>query len=419
MKAWQSVSFETLYAEPSRNGLMRPKRVRGSGYKMVNMGELFAYTRIRNPNMDLVPMSTREIKQYKLIPGDLLFARQSLVAAGAGKCSIVLETPEITTFESHIIRVRLNKEKVEPLYYYYYFKSPQGNASVQSLVMQVAAAGIRGGELAKLQVPWPDLAVQKKTASILSGYDDLIENNLRRVKILEEMAQTLYREWFVKFRFPGYQKVKMVNSPLGKIPEGWQIKNLFELADVTYGFPFKSSLFNVNREGIAVVRIRDVLDGQSATFTAEDAPDKYIVHEGDFLVGMDGDFHMGFWAGGTAFLVQRVARFRPRGDVGRYGLALALKEPIEHFNKTITGTTVAHLGDNHLRTINVMMPDKKLLKVINDILEPLLDLQLNIRAKNKNLRQTRDLLLPKLISGELDVSELDIKIVNDKLQDQQ
>ena len=261
-----------------------------------------------------------------------------------------------------------------------------------------------------IHVQLPTIITQHKIVAILSAYDDLIENNLRRIKILEEMAQTLYREWFVKFRFPGHQKAKMVNSPLGKIPEGWEIKNLFELADVTYGFPFKSSLFNVNRDGIPVVRIRDVLDGQSATFTTEDAPDKYIVHDGDFLVGMDGDFHMGFWAGGTAFLVQRVARFRPRGDVGRYGLALALKEPIEHFNKTITGTTVAHLGDNHLRTINTMMPDKKLLKVINDILEPLLDLQLNIRAKNKNLRQNRDLLLPKLISGELDVSELDITI---------
>jgi type I restriction enzyme S subunit len=264
--------------------------------------------------------------------------------------------------------------------------------------------------LNQIEAVSPLTPIQRKISTILSAYDDLIENNLRRIKILEEMTQTLYREWFVKFRFPGHQNVKMVDSPMGKIPEGWEIKNLFELADVTYGFPFKSSLFNVNREGTPVVRIRDVLDGQSATFTTEDAPDKYIVHDGDFLVGMDGDFHMGFWASGTAFLVQRVARFRPRGDVGRYGLALALKEPIEHFNKTITGTTVAHLGDNHLRTINMMMPDKRLLKVINDILEPLLDFQLNIRAKNKNLRQTRDLLLPKLISGELDVSELNITI---------
>jgi type I restriction enzyme S subunit len=302
-------------------------------------------------------------------------------------------------------------DRCDKSFLYYHLFDERTRREIAALAHGAAnQANISPSQIESIKINLPSHANQKKIGVVLSAYDDLIENNLRRIKILEETAQTLYREWFVKFRFPGHQKVKMVNSPLGKIPGGWEIKNLFELAEVTYGFPFKSSLFNVNREGKPVVRIRDVLDGQSATFTTEDALDKYIVEDGDFLVGMDGDFHMGFWAGGTAFLVQRVARFRPRREVGRYGLALALKGPIEHFNKTITGTTVAHLGDNHLRTINMMMPDKKLLKVINDILDPLLDLQLNIRAKNKNLRQTRDLLLPKLISGEVDVSELDITI---------
>ena len=80
--------------------------------------------------------------------------------------------------------------------------------------------------LKDLTLSIPHVDIQQKIAAILSAYDDLIENNLRRIKILEEMAQTLYREWFVKFRFPGHQKVKMVNSPMGKIPEGWEVKPL-------------------------------------------------------------------------------------------------------------------------------------------------------------------------------------------------
>jgi type I restriction enzyme S subunit len=219
MAKWQTVPFEQLYAEPSKNGLTRPKRVRGTGYKMVNMGEIFAYDRIRNPVMDLVPMNESETTKYSLKPGDLLFARQSLVAAGAGKCSIVLETPEITTFESHLIRIKLDSKNAVPLFYYYYFSSPTGKGNVQSLVMQVAAAGIRGSELAKLPVPHPPLPIQRKIAAILSAYDDLIENNTRRIEILEEMARSLYREWFVNFRFPGHEQVKMVNSELGLIPE--------------------------------------------------------------------------------------------------------------------------------------------------------------------------------------------------------
>ena len=229
MNNWINIPFEDLYAEPSRNGLNRPRRVRGNGYRMVNMGELFACDRIRDLEMDLVPMNEAEKEKYSLKQGDLLFARQSLVAEDAGKCSIILETPQLTTFESHLIRVRLNERKAAPLFYYYYFVSPQGKSNVQSLVMQVAAAGIRGSELARLRIPLPPVLKQQKIASILSAYDDLIENNTRRIKILEEMAQMLYREWFVNFRFPNHENVKMIESELGLIPEGWEMKKMKDL----------------------------------------------------------------------------------------------------------------------------------------------------------------------------------------------
>ncbi len=109
---------------------------------MINMGELFAYDRIQNPDMELVLMNESEKEKFAIKIGDLLFARQSLIASGAGKCSIVLDASEVITFESHLIRVRLNLNKACPLFYFYYFLSPSGKGNVQSLVMQVAAAGI-------------------------------------------------------------------------------------------------------------------------------------------------------------------------------------------------------------------------------------------------------------------------------------
>src|SRR5579883_414571 len=154
---WPSVEFGQLYAVPSRNGLNRPRGVRGTGYKMVNMGELFAYDRISDQPMERVAMSEREQFVYSVQVGDLLFARQSLVADGTGKCSIIHSVQEVTTFESHIIRVRLRQEVAIPAFYYYYFRSPQGRGNIQTLVMQVAAAGIRGSELSTLQVPLPPL----------------------------------------------------------------------------------------------------------------------------------------------------------------------------------------------------------------------------------------------------------------------
>jgi len=249
-----------------------------------------------------------------------------------------------------------------------------------------------------------------KVTSILSAYDNLIENNLRRIKILEEMAQNLYREWFVNFRFPGHENTRFVDSPLGKIPEGWRVENLFSIADVTYGYAFKSSLFNTDGLGKPVVRIRDVLSGVSKTFSTEEPNKKYLVENGDILIGMDGDFHMGFWVGGQAYLVQRVARFRAKKDIGTYLLFLSLIDPIKDFNSTITGTTVAHLGDKHLKTINFLLPDKEFLSYCNSILGSYLRLIISLKLKNQVLQKTRDLLLPKLISGEVDVSELDIKV---------
>ncbi len=103
MEMWPTIQFNQIYAEPSKNGLNRPRRVRGMGYKMINMGELFAYDRIGNIPMDLVPMSESEKEKYAVKVDDLLFARQSLIASGAGKCSIVLNTTELTTFGSHSV----------------------------------------------------------------------------------------------------------------------------------------------------------------------------------------------------------------------------------------------------------------------------------------------------------------------------
>jgi type I restriction enzyme S subunit len=256
----------------------------------------------------------------------------------------------------------------------------------------------------------PSPPIQRRIAAILSAYDDLIENNLRRIKILEEMAQSLYREWFVKFRFPGHEKAPMVDSPLGKIPEGWSCAKLLDVADVHYGFPFKSDRFKSERTGTPVIRIRDIPNGETATLTDEHVDEKYVVSDGEILVGMDGDFHMTMWSDGRAYQNQRVARFISKGRIGNYHLFLALAGPIQLFNSTIVGTTVSHLGHSHIKTIQIAMPGNELLRDTILNLEPLAEMQLNLKKRNRVLRRTRDLLLPKLISGELDVSELDIKI---------
>jgi len=327
------------------------------------------------------------------------------IGATIGK---ICMTSEYSLTNQQINSIVVDTSRHNP-YYVYYLLSTFAE-KVASIAGGAATPIVNKTNFENIKASMPSLFLQNKIATILSAYDDLIENNLRRIKTLEEMAQNLYREWFVNFRFLGYENARFVDSPLGEIPEGWRVENLFSIADVTYGYAFKSSLFNTDGLGKPVVRIRDVLSGVSKTFTTEEPNKKYLVENGDILVGMDGDFHMGFWVGGQAYLVQRVARFRAKKDIGTYLLFLSLIDPIKRFNSTITGTTVAHLGDKHLKTINILLPDKEFLSYCNSILESYLGLIISLKLKNGVLQKTRDLLLPKLISGELDVSNLDINL---------
>lgn len=174
---WRSASFEDLFAVPLRNGLTKPKQVRGMGTYMVNMRELFGHRRIGDIPMDRVPMSQTEVASSMLEAGDLLFARQSLILSGAGQCSLVTKSEETRTFESHLIRCRIDRKKAQPLVYFYYFWTPQGQSLIKSIVNQVAAAGIRSSDLARLRVPVPPPSIQARFVAAVDPIEQRILHN--------------------------------------------------------------------------------------------------------------------------------------------------------------------------------------------------------------------------------------------------
>ena len=285
--SWASTEFESLYQILSKNGLTRPARVRGSGFKMINMGELFGNDRIGIIPMELVPMNDKELDTMLVEEGDLLFARQSLVLSGAGKCSIVNQVEEPTTFESHIIRVRLNRQIAHPPFYYYYFRSPK--CGIKSIVTQGVQAGIRGNDLKKLQVHLPDLDTQIRISEILKKYDDFIENNRRRIELLEEAARQLYKEWFVRFRFPGHEHVKIIDG----VPEGWGKRPLGDFLEIKHGFAFKGEFFSDDPTPLIVMtpgnfKIGGGIKLDKKKYYSEGAPvpENYVLEENELLVTM-------------------------------------------------------------------------------------------------------------------------------------
>lgn len=247
-----------------------------------------------------------------------------------------------------------------------------------------------------------DLNTQKQIAEVLDALDSSIETNQRRIALLEDAARRLYREWFVHLRFPGYESVPVKDG----VPEGWLVRNLFDVCDVDYGYPFRADQFNTDGIGMPAIRIRDIPDVATSTYTAEEVDSSYIVKRGDFLIGMDGIFHMNYWVGEDALLVQRVCRIRPKIELHRAYVGLAMHAPIKAFEATIQGATVAHLGAKHLRSIELLIPaalDEPL-----DYLNQTLWQQIQLREVNRKLANARDLLLPKLMSGQLDVSGISL-----------
>lgn len=286
-----------------------------------------------------------------------------------------------------------------PKYVYYFLKQ-------MNLENYNAGAGVptlNQNHLQKIKIKIPSLVTQERIAAILSSYDDLIEANKKRIHVLEDMVEELYKEWFVRFRFPNWESTKFMKGT----PEGWEFRKLTEISDITYGYAFDSSRFSNECVGKKIVRIRNIPESMSLDFTDEVVDDRYIIRNGDFLIGMDGIFHMNRWYDGESYLVQRTCRISAKSKVFQAYLRLAMKAPISFYQATILGATVGHLGAKHLNEVVIILPSEEYLPLLgrlNNIDELILEIELT----NRNLEAQRDNLLPRLISGELSVAELDI-----------
>lgn len=407
--SWDKIRFGDLYAVPSRNGLSRPQSTRGVGCKMINMGELFKHDRIGDIEMERVLMSDKDLERATIEEGDLLFARQSLVREGAGKCSIVKQVKETTTFESHLIRVRLNKDIANPFFYYYYFVSPYSN--MQSIIQQCAQAGIRGSELSELSIHYPPFPIQLKIAAILSAYDDLIENNLKRIALLEEAARQLYKEWFVRLRFPGHEHTRIVDS----VPEGWSEGVVGNLVKVQSGYAFKSRDWLT--EGNPVIKIKnidnntlDINDCQCVSDEVAETAAKFQLKEGDFLIAMTGATigKVGIMPRTQKryYLNQRVGILRPTFEPNPTPFLFTFFNTENAQSQVLNfaaGAAQPNISPGQLESIKFLLPTESLLNTFIESRQPLFDQRLILLEQNEKLRQARDLLLPRLMSGEIPV----------------
>ena len=339
-----------------------------------------------------------KLNRSQLRASDILF---SIAGMALGKTGIVKEDYLPANTNQAVAIIRPLQNLVHPKFLQYYFVNPEFYKFVNSVSAQSAQPNINLAQIKSLKINLPPLQTQKRIASILSAYDDLIENNLKRIKLLEETAQNIYKEWFVNFRFPNYENTP-INQETG-LPEGWEKVNLYDFAEVKMGFPFKAEDFNENSIGKPAIRIRDIPNNWTKTYTTQEVSEDYIVEQGDILIGMDGFFYLEIWGGQKGYLVQRVCRLRSFQKELQGFLIEALKEPIKYYEKTISGATVAHLGAKHLKEIFISVPKDdctiKKLEVFNKIA----NYKITLLNQNQKLKEARDILLPRLMNRTIEV----------------
>ena len=245
---------------------------------------------------------------------------------------------------------------------------------------------------------------QRRIASILSSLDRKIELNNKINADLEEMAQAIFKNWFVDFE--PFKDGKFVDSELGMIPEGWKVGSPYEYAKVVYGAPYKSAKFNDNGEGLPLIRIRDLKDCNPQFYTPEILPQTEYVNMGDIVAGMDAEFVPHIWKGNTGLLNQRVCKLMPQQtSISNLFVLYLMKPELEFVQSYKTGTTVSHLGKADIDKFVVVLPPLEVVEECSKILDSILQRIKNISAESRTLSLLRDTLLPRLMSGELEIPE--------------
>lgn len=330
------------------------------------------------------------IKRSKPERGDILFAN---IGNSIGDTAFVKTTLEFSI--KNVALIKPQPKIINNLYLYYIFISPSFQNEVKARRQGSAQPFVGLDYLRNHEIFYiVELEDQRKIAAILSAYDDLIENNTRRIALLEEMARRLYQEWFVHFRFPGHQSVPLVDSSLGPIPQGWQVKKLGEIIDFQNG----KAIQNVSQGRYPVFGSNGIIGYTDETrFKNAVIIGRVGANCGSILY-----CNSEFWASDNTIVAISGKDFSIE-------LSFYLLSSL-NLRRYAGGSAQPLLTQTVIREIKVPVPFPALNNKFKLIVGNILSRIALLEKKNANLRATRDLLLPRLISGELDVENLEIAV---------
>ena len=396
MNEWKKVKLGELYEV--HNGLSKGRQFFGSGYPFLTFSHVFNNWFLPETLDSLVQSSEKERQACSIRRGDVFITRTSETMDELGMSSVALKDYPNATYNGFTKRLRPTTDKVLPEYIGYYLRSQKFRCKFMAFSSMTTRASLANNDLLGMEVELPEKATQHRIASILSRYDSLIENYQKQIKLLEEAAQRLYKEWFVDLHFPGHENTKIIDG----VPEGWEKKRLSDIANIIMGQSPKSEFYNTIGDGIPFHQgvgsygYRFVDDNvYSTSFTR-------IAEPNSILFSVRAPVGRLNITKNKIVIGRGLAAMNHKNGHQSY-LYYLLKEKFFKDNIIGNGAIFASISKDELYNQVFVVPSDEMVMKFDDIANKIdkrikyIDMQIRL------LTEARDRLLPKLMSGEFEL----------------
>ena len=382
---WIVKSSSELYV--SSSGLSKASDQFGYGFPFLSYKDVFNNYYAPEKLNTLVNSTEKDRQKCSVKRGDVFLTRTSETTDELGMSCVALKDYENATFNGFTKRLRPLTEEIVPEYAAYFFRSSYFRAQCQSLASLITRASLNDGMIRRFKIRFPkEKKCQEKIGKILLTYDSLIENNTKRIRLLEKMAENLYKEWFVRFRFPGHEKVEMENG----LPKGWKYVNFGKLSPIVTGK--KDANFASP-------------NGKYKFFTCSKADlmaDSYSFDCFAIILAGNGDLNVKLYKGQFE-AYQRTYVLTPYDISHIYISYYTIQSELDRVLVGAAGAVIKFLTKGMIEKIKIVVPDQSLLRKFNIMLDANFKIRQNLIAQNSLLARQRDLLLPRLMSGKLEV----------------
>lgn len=386
---WEKVKLGELYEV--HNGLSKAGKFFGEGYPFLTFSTVFNNYFIPKQITDLVQSTEKEQESYSIRRGDVFVTRTSETSDELGMSCVALKDYPMATYNGFTKRMRPITNRVFPEYIGYYMRLPSFRGEFRAFSTMTTRASLRNEDLLGLEVELPPIEIQKQIADILSAYDDLIENNQKQIKLLEEAAQRLYKEWFVDLNFPGHENTKIVDG----VPEGWRISSIYDVFDIKYGKNLPTS--KITKAGQYPVYGASGVIGYYNEKNCDDYA-TLVTSRGNGSGDVFRTHHKQSYVTNNSF----IARRNDKNSFIENEFTFQLFSNTD-FKKLCTGSAQPQLTNTSIQKIKILLPNRQLIEKYQRCTIEMSEKQEALYQEQRALTQARNRLLPKLMNGTVEV----------------